>query len=86
LETKIVVNWSVILFVINCIVLPIFGFFIHRMVKGYDDQIKELQERTEDLSTIRKTLEQITELFERTKDLPAIREAISWLKNELYKK
>jgi hypothetical protein len=57
LETQISINITTIIFTIVSIVIGIFGFFLVRMVKGYDSQIKELFERTKDMSGIREAID-----------------------------
>ena len=53
METKIVINLTTIVFTVFSIFVSIFGYFIVRMVKGYDSQIKELFDRTKDMSGIK---------------------------------
>jgi len=38
-----------------------FGFFVKRMVKGYDDQIKDLYSKTQDLPAIREAIKWLKE-------------------------
>lgn len=59
METQITINLTTIFFAIFSIFVSIFGFFIVRMVKGYDGQIKEIFERTKDLPAIRESIEWI---------------------------
>lgn len=46
------------------------------MVRGYDDQIKELFRKNDDLRD---------DLAERTADIPAIKTDIEWIKSEVKK-
>jgi hypothetical protein len=57
LETQVTLNLTNVLFAIFGIIVSVFGFFIVRMVKGYDGQIKELFERTKDMSGIREAID-----------------------------
>lgn len=59
LETKIIINYSTIIFTAFSIIVSVFGFFIIRMVKGYDKQISELFDRTKDLPGIREAIDWI---------------------------
>lgn len=58
------------------LVIAIAGWFITRMVRGYDDQIKELFRKNDDLRD---------DLAERTADIPAIKTDIEWIKSEVKK-
>ena len=53
METQIAVNYSTIVFTAFGLVISVFGFFIVRMVKKYDDQISELFDRTRDMPAIK---------------------------------
>lgn len=59
METQIVVNWTSIIFGIFSVVLSILGFFLLRIIKGYDSQIKELFERTKDIPAIKTDIDWI---------------------------
>lgn len=58
------------------VVIALVGWFITRMVRGYDDQIKALFEKIDDLRD---------DLAERTKDIPVIKTDIEWIKSEVKK-
>lgn len=87
METQVTISWTGVFSAAVFLFVSIIGFFVVRIIKGYDGQIKQLFTKTDDLDTIRDLIkdnrEKITELFCRTKDLPAIREALDWIKKEL---
>lgn len=58
------------------LIIAIAGWFITRMVRGYDDQIKELFRKNDDLRD---------DLAERTADIPAVKTDIEWIKSEVKK-
>ncbi len=58
------------------LVIAIAGWFITRMVRGYDDQIKELFRKNDDLRD---------DLAERTADIPVMKTDIEWIKSEVKK-
>jgi hypothetical protein len=51
LENQIAVNYSTIILTACNIMVGIFGFFVVRLVKGFDGQVKELYRRTDEYST-----------------------------------
>jgi len=51
LETQISVNFSTIIYTVVSIVISAFGFFVIRLVKGYDTQVKELYRSRDEQST-----------------------------------
>lgn len=57
METQITIDLSIVIIslvsFIGSILIAVFSFLSHRLVKGYDGQIKELFERTKDLPAIR---------------------------------
>jgi hypothetical protein len=61
LETKIIINITAIIFSAFSILVCIIGYFIVRLVKSYDDKIRELFDRTEDLPAIRESIAWIKE-------------------------
>ena len=61
METQIVVNWTSVIFGVFSVVISILGFFILRVIRGYDSQIKDLFERTKDLPAIKEAIEWIKE-------------------------
>jgi hypothetical protein len=69
LEAKTFIYFSGIIGSIAGIVVAVIGYFIVRMVRGYDEQIKKLFERVDEL----------------TEEIPAIKTNIEWLKKILDK-
>ena len=58
------------------LIIAIVGWFIARMVRGYDDQIKALFRKIDDLRD---------DLAERTADIPVMKTDIEWIKSEVKK-
>lgn len=67
---------------IGSIFISVITAFVARLVKGYDSQVKELFERTEDLPAVRKEIEWVkNELSECKKDFEKLREEFQKTKN-----
>lgn len=76
MEEKTVIYIAGIIGSIAGLIAAITGWFITRMVRGYDDQIKTLFGKIDDLRD---------DLAERTKDIPIIKTDIEWIKPEVKK-
>lgn len=61
MENQITVSIATVISFVVSIVIGVFGFFVVRMVKGYDGQIKELFDRTKDLPGIRTDIDWLKE-------------------------
>ena len=67
METQVTINLTSVIFGVFTIIVSIFGYFIVRMVKGYDSQIKELFERTRSLPGIETDIEWLKEECKKVK-------------------
>lgn len=67
MENQITINLTGVIVAAFSLFVSIFSFFILRMVKGYDGQIKEIFERTEDLPAIRTDISWIKDELQKDK-------------------
>lgn len=76
MEEKTIAYIAGIIGSIAGLVIALVGWFVARMVRGYDDQIKTLFQKIDDLRD---------DFAKRTADIPVMKTDIEWIKSEVKK-